>query len=66
MKELSSRVLGIKGRLAEVIKEQKDNIVWSKGILGTDNPQKLLDTLIYPLGSDEGGGVVPLQNFSLN
>jgi hypothetical protein len=50
MKELSSRGLGIERRRAEVISEEQEDIMWSKGILGTDSPQKLLDTLVYLLG----------------
>ena len=33
-----------------MINEVQDNIVWTKDILETGNSQKLLDTLIYPLG----------------
>ena len=51
MKELSSRGLGIERRRAEVISEEQEDIMWSKGILGTDNPRKLLDTLVYLLGT---------------
>ena len=50
MKELSSKGLGIDKKTADVITEDQEEVMWKKGILGTDTPQKLLDTLIYQLG----------------
>ena len=50
MKDLSKQGLGIRRKMADVITEEQGDIMWQKGILGTDTPQKRLDTLIYSLG----------------
>ncbi|XP_062573148.1 zinc finger MYM-type protein 2-like [Saccostrea cucullata] len=50
MKELSGRGMGIKRKRAEIITEAQEDEMWSKGVLGRDTPQKLLDTLLFQLG----------------
>lgn len=50
MKELSSRGMGIERKKAEVISEEQEEELWKKNILGTDTPQKLLDSMVYQLG----------------
>jgi len=35
---------------ADVISEQMENDLWTRGFLGDDNPHKLLDTLVFVLG----------------
>ena len=50
MKELSKRGLGLEKKKADVISTEQEEIMWQNGILGTDTPQKLLDTLVYSLG----------------
>lgn len=42
--------LGNNVKQAQVITFQEEDLMWSKGILGVDTPQKLLDTLVYMLG----------------
>lgn len=50
MKELSGRSLGIDRKRAEVISEEQEEYMGKHNILGTDTPQKLLDTLLFLLG----------------
>lgn len=50
MKELSSRGLGLDKKKAEIITAEQEDIMWRKGILGRDNPAKLLDTVLFQLG----------------
>lgn len=50
MKELSKKGLGINRKQADVITTHQENLLWEKGILGTDTPQKLLQTLVYSIG----------------
>ncbi|XP_062588650.1 zinc finger MYM-type protein 2-like [Saccostrea cucullata] len=50
MKELSGRGMGIERKRAEIITEAQEDEMLSKGVLGRDTPQKLLDTLLFQLG----------------
>jgi len=50
MKNLSKKGLGTGRKQAEIITEDQENCMWKTGILGTNTPQKLLDTLLFQLG----------------
>lgn len=50
MKSLSKQGIGLKRRPADIISIDQENIMWQKGMLGTDSPKRLLDTLLYILG----------------
>jgi hypothetical protein len=50
MKRLCSSGLGVKKRQAEPITVQEENDLWEKGVLGADNLQTLLDTLLFLCG----------------
>ena len=38
MKDLSKQGLGMRRKTADVIIEEQEDIMWQKGILGTDTP----------------------------
>jgi hypothetical protein len=42
--------MGLHVRKAEVISVQKEEILWSKGLLGCQSPQILLDTMVFLCG----------------
>ena len=42
--------MSLSTRQAQVITEEMEDTLWAKGLLGDDNPVKLLDTLVYVLG----------------
>ena len=46
MKRLQAVGLGTGQRKAEVISFEDEELMWEKGILGDDNPQSLLDTMM--------------------
>ncbi len=50
MKELSQKGIGINRKQADIITIHQENALWNKGLLGTDTPQKLLDTIVYSIG----------------
>lgn len=50
IKELSGRGMGIERKRADIITEAQEEEMWSKGFLGRDTLQKLLDTLLFQLG----------------
>lgn len=50
MKMLAKQGIGITKRQATVITAEQEIKMWDAKILGTDTPQKLLDTLLYSLG----------------
>lgn len=50
MKSLSKQGIGLKRRQAGIISIDQENIMRQKGMLGTDSPKRLLDTLLYSLG----------------
>ncbi|XP_021360810.1 zinc finger MYM-type protein 2-like [Mizuhopecten yessoensis] len=50
MKNLAKQGLGINKKQAEIITEEQEQLMWEKGVLGTDTPEKLLNTLVYQLG----------------
>ena len=50
MKENAAAGYHRKNRKAEVISQDDEEHMWQKGILGSDSPKKLVDTLIYMIG----------------
>ncbi|KXJ05048.1 hypothetical protein AC249_AIPGENE2047, partial [Exaiptasia diaphana] len=50
MKDSASSGLGIKKKQAQVITLDEEDELWSKNVLGDDNHQQLLDTLLYLFG----------------
>ena len=50
LKELHQDGIGNEKKQAEIISCDLEAKLWSDGILGDDNPQKLLDTLVYIFG----------------
>jgi hypothetical protein len=50
MKSLARKGIGIEKRSADVITELQEYILWEKGVLGSDRPQQLLDTMLYLFG----------------
>ena len=50
MKFLSVSGFRSERRQAGVINREDEEKMWKEGVLGSDNPRKLLDTLIYMLG----------------
>ena len=50
LKELHSLGIGMKKKQAEVISFDTEEQMWMQGCLGSDNPQQLLDTLVYCFG----------------
>ena len=50
MKRLKAVGLGTGQRKAEVISFEDEELMWEKGILGDDNPQSLLDTMLFMNG----------------
>ena len=50
MKRLQAVGLGTGQRKAEVISFEDEELMWEKGILGDDNPQSLLDTMLFMNG----------------
>ena len=50
MKRLQQKGLGSKKQQAEPITEQEEELLWSKGLLGEDSPQVLLNTMVYMIG----------------
>ena len=50
MKELSATGKIVKRKQAGTISYEEEDSLWCKGILGTDTPQKLFDTMMYKSG----------------
>ena len=50
MKRLQSLGLGVKKKQAEPITVEEENLLWDKGLLGEENPQALLDTILFLCG----------------
>ena len=50
LKDLHSMGVSTTNKQAKVITSDIEDRLWSEGVLGTDNPQKLLDTLIICFG----------------
>ena len=42
--------MGAGQRKAEVISYEDEELIWEKGILGDNNPQSLLDTMLFMNG----------------
>ena len=47
MKRLSGAGIGSKRKQAEVISEEEEELLWTKGLLGEVTPQQLLYTIIF-------------------
>ena len=61
MKRLSREGVGSKKKQAEIITEEEEELLWVKGVLGDETPQRLLDTtmgcvLPYAVVRRRGGG----------
>ncbi|XP_033736605.1 uncharacterized protein KIAA1958-like [Pecten maximus] len=50
MKELSKKGMGLQRRQADVISQVQEEDMWRTNILGSDAPQKLLDTMVFMIG----------------
>ncbi|OWF34689.1 uncharacterized protein KIAA1958-like [Mizuhopecten yessoensis] len=50
MKNLAKQGFVINKKQAEIITEEQEQLMWEKGVMGTDTPEKLLNTLVYQLG----------------
>ena len=50
LKELHSCGVGNTKKQAKVISEDIEERLWHENVLGSDTPEKLLDTLVYLLG----------------
>ena len=50
MKQRTSAGLGITVRKADIITKMDEDILWCRGILGTENPEQLLHTVLYLVG----------------
>ena len=44
---LSREGVGTKKKQAEIITEAEEELLWVKGVLGDETPQRLLDTIIF-------------------
>ena len=47
MKNLQSQGIGSKKRQADVLREDEQELLWQKGLLGDTTPQSLLDTIVF-------------------
>ena len=47
MKRIQSLGIGTKKKQAEVLAEEEEELLWTKGFLGGLTPQSLLDTVIF-------------------
>ena len=47
---LHSDGIGTKPCCSEVISQEEEELLWSKGVLGTDSPQKLLNAIFFNCG----------------
>ena len=50
MKERTSAGLGNQVKKADIVEFEDENSLWTNGILGSHNPQVLLNTVVYMLG----------------
>lgn len=50
LKDLHKKGIGATKKQAGVITDETEERLWSENVLGSDTPQKLLDTLVYCLG----------------
>ena len=50
MKEHVSCGIGIRVRKADIITLVDEDYLWQSGILGSENPQQLLETVVYLVG----------------
>ncbi|OWF34696.1 Zinc finger MYM-type protein 2 [Mizuhopecten yessoensis] len=47
MKQLAKQGLGLQKRPADIISEEQERTLWRTAVLGSDTPQKLLETMIF-------------------
>ena len=47
MKRLQGQGVGTKKKQAQILIEENEELLWTKGLLGDSTPQSLLDTLIF-------------------
>ena len=50
MKDAKAKGLGNKRRQAEPITVEEEDLMWASGVLGTHNPQALVDTMFFLIG----------------
>ena len=50
MKRLQRKGLGLKKRQAEPLTLEEEELLWNKGLLGSTNPQVLVDTMLFMNG----------------
>ena len=50
MKLRTSQGIGISVRKAEVLSATDEDLLWLLGLLGTDTPEKLLNTVVFVIG----------------
>ena len=50
MKRLQGKGLGVNTKKAEVLDEEKEEMLWSSGLLGDHSPQALLNTIFFMCG----------------
>ncbi|ESO89917.1 hypothetical protein LOTGIDRAFT_164612 [Lottia gigantea] len=50
MKDLNRQGKCVQRRQVDIINEKHENMMWNNGILGSNSPQQLLDTLVFQLG----------------
>ena len=50
MKRLQQQGVGSLRRQAETLSEDEEDSLWGKGLLGDNNPQSLLDTIVFYIG----------------
>ena len=50
MKIRTANGIGIRVKKADIISKTDEDIMWSKGVLGTDSPEQILFTVLYVVG----------------
>ena len=54
MKDLQRKGFGTNPRKADIISEITEELLWTKGLLGVEPSQKLLQTVVFILGLNLG------------
>ena len=49
-KRLISEGVGVQVKQAEPFGKDEEDILWNKGLLGSENPRTLLNTMVFVLG----------------